>query len=49
LRWGDWWARPDGGRVALSHVDCGEPVDVEIRCGEGHPVTAKDIEAALRT
>jgi DNA-binding HxlR family transcriptional regulator len=48
LRWGDRWARPDGGRVAMSHVDCGSPIEVEVRCTKGHPVKAGNIEAALR-
>jgi DNA-binding HxlR family transcriptional regulator len=48
MQWGDRWARPDGGRVALRHADCGEPITVEVRCAEGHPVTADDIEAARR-
>lgn len=48
MRWGDRWARSDGGRVALRHADCGAPVEVEVRCGKGHPVTAGDIEADLR-
>ncbi len=48
MQWGDRWARPDGGRVDLTHIGCGAPIEVEIRCGKGHPVTAGDIEAALR-
>ncbi len=40
--------RPDGGRVALTHADCGEPITVEVRCAEGHPVTVDGIEAARR-
>jgi len=46
MRWGDRWVRADGGRVRLSHKDCRAPIDVEIRCGEGHSVTAADIQAA---
>ena len=49
MRWGDRWARSDGGRVGLAHIDCGAPIEVEVRCGKGHPVTAGDIEAALRS
>ncbi|MCV7375722.1 helix-turn-helix transcriptional regulator [Mycolicibacterium arabiense] len=48
MRWGDRWARPDGGRVGLSHIDCDAPIDVEVRCAKGHSVTAPDIQAALR-
>jgi DNA-binding HxlR family transcriptional regulator len=48
MRWGDRWARPDGGRVGLTHIDCGAPIDVEVRCGKGHSVAAPEIQAALR-
>jgi DNA-binding HxlR family transcriptional regulator len=48
MRWGDRWVRPDGGRVALTHSGCGAPVEVEVRCSAGHPVSAADIEAGLR-
>jgi DNA-binding HxlR family transcriptional regulator len=48
MRWGDRWARPGGGRVGLSHIDCGSPIDVEVRCRKGHSVTACDIQAELR-
>jgi DNA-binding HxlR family transcriptional regulator len=46
MRWGDRWVRSDGGPVSLSHKDCGAPIEVEVRCGEGHPVRAVDIQAA---
>lgn len=48
MRWGDRWARTDGGRMRLSHIGCGAPIEVEVRCRKGHPVTAGNIEAALR-
>lgn len=48
LRWGDRWVRADGGRVTMSHRDCGAPVDVEVRCADGHLIGAQDIQAALR-
>ncbi|HYO02487.1 MAG TPA: helix-turn-helix domain-containing protein [Mycobacterium sp.] len=48
MQWGDRWVRPDGGRVALTHTDCGAPITVEVRCTEGHPVTADGIEADRR-
>jgi DNA-binding HxlR family transcriptional regulator len=48
MRWGDRWVRTDGGRVSLSHKGCGEPIEVEIRCGENHAVRAGDIAADLR-
>ena len=34
--------------VGLSHIDCGAPIEVEVRCRKDHPVKAGDIEAALR-
>jgi DNA-binding HxlR family transcriptional regulator len=48
MRWGDRWARSDGGRVGLSHLDCGAPIEVDIHCRKGHPVRAGNIQAALR-
>lgn len=48
MRWGDRWTRNDGGRIVLSHTDCGAPIEVEVRCGKGHPVRAGSVEAALR-
>jgi hypothetical protein len=32
--------------VALTHVGCGEPVEVELRCAAGHRVTAPEIHVA---
>jgi DNA-binding HxlR family transcriptional regulator len=48
MRWGDRWspAYEGGGPVALTHVGCGEPVDVELRCAAGHRVTAPEIHVA---
>jgi DNA-binding HxlR family transcriptional regulator len=48
MRWGDKWVRPDGGRVAFTHADCGAPIDVGVRCAHGHPVSIEDVEADLR-
>lgn len=48
MRWGDRWVRTDGGRVGLTHSGCGAPIEVEIRCGEGHSVSAAEVEAELR-
>jgi DNA-binding HxlR family transcriptional regulator len=48
MQWGDRWVRPDGGRIALTHVGCGAPITVEVRCTEGHSVAAGGIEAARR-
>jgi DNA-binding HxlR family transcriptional regulator len=49
LQWGDRWVRPDGGRIALTHADCGSAVSVEVRCADGHPASAETIEAARRS
>lgn len=46
MRWGDRWVRADGGRVKLTHSECGAPIDAEIRCSAGHSVSAENIEAA---
>jgi DNA-binding HxlR family transcriptional regulator len=48
LSWGDRWAPAggDGGPVALTHRDCGEPVQAELRCAAGHRVTAPEIHVA---
>jgi len=48
MQWGNRWTRTDGGRIALTHADCGSPVTVEVRCGAGHVVTAGDIDASAR-
>ena len=48
MRWGDRWARPDGGRVSLTHSECGAPIEVEIRCAAHHPVPTTEIDAAVR-
>ncbi|KAA0102401.1 transcriptional regulator [Mycolicibacterium sp. P1-18] len=48
MQWGNRWTRTDGGRLALTHADCGSPVGVEVRCENGHAVTVDDIEASVR-
>jgi DNA-binding HxlR family transcriptional regulator len=47
-QWGDRWVRPDGGRLALTHADCGSPIVVEVRCADGHPAPTGTVEAARR-
>lgn len=49
MQWGDRWVRHDGGRVALTHAECGRPISVEVRCTDGHPASADTIEAARRS
>lgn len=48
LRWGDRWVRDDGGRVQLTHAECGAPVHVELRCSNDHAVTDETILATPR-
>jgi len=48
MQWGNRWTRSDGGRVALTHADCGSPIAVEVRCEAGHDVAADGIEASSR-
>lgn len=48
MRWGDRWVRDDGGRVSVTHAECGAPVEVEMRCAAGHQVSAPTIEATSR-
>ena len=44
LQWGNrWLADADGPPVELSHRDCGEPVEVQLRCAAGHPVSRREI------
>jgi DNA-binding HxlR family transcriptional regulator len=46
MRWGDRYLdQPTGGpNLELAHKDCGEPVDVVLRCRAGHEVSsARDV------
>ncbi|MFJ4201265.1 winged helix-turn-helix transcriptional regulator [Streptomyces sviceus] len=46
LQWGDHYrADPEGPAVLARHRECCAHVEVQIRCGQGHPVEAKDIES----
>ncbi len=36
MQWGDRWLAPAGSPVTLSHRDCGQPVQAELRCAAGH-------------
>jgi DNA-binding HxlR family transcriptional regulator len=45
-RWGDRYrADPEGPAVLARHRDCGARIDVQMRCEQGHPVQAHDIES----
>jgi DNA-binding HxlR family transcriptional regulator len=48
MRWGDRWLDEDGGPVELTHHDCGEPVEVQLRCRGGHPVAPGELDLAPR-
>jgi DNA-binding HxlR family transcriptional regulator len=40
LGWGDrYLADPEGSPLSVRHLDCDEPVRVELRCAAGHEVT----------
>ncbi len=45
LEWGNTYAvSAEGPLVELTHRDCGAPVQLEVRCAEGHPVaSARDV------
>jgi DNA-binding HxlR family transcriptional regulator len=50
MRWGDrYLAGPDGPSVDLTHADCGAPVDVALRCADGHVLdSARDVRPVER-
>ncbi len=45
LEWGNTYAvSPEGPLVELTHRDCGAPVQLQVRCAEGHLVgSARDV------
>ena len=48
MQWGDRWLDERGGPVELRHRDCGEPVEVELRCAAGHEVGPSELELARK-
>jgi DNA-binding HxlR family transcriptional regulator len=48
MHWGDRWLDERGGRVEVRHRDCGEPVELELRCAAGHTVEPGDLDLAAR-
>jgi DNA-binding HxlR family transcriptional regulator len=48
MRWGDRWLDERGGPVQLLHRDCGEAVEVSLRCAAGHEVDSDEIDVAVR-
>jgi DNA-binding HxlR family transcriptional regulator len=46
MQWGDRWLQPDGrAPIELHHDNCGERVGAELRCADGHSVTADELAA----
>jgi DNA-binding HxlR family transcriptional regulator len=48
MQWGNRWLDERGGPVELRHHDCGERINVELRCDAGHTVHAGEIDLASR-
>jgi DNA-binding HxlR family transcriptional regulator len=46
IQWGA--AHTKGGGPALTHVDCGEAVQLEVRCAAGHTVDEEDLQVGSR-
>ena len=45
MHWGDRWLS-DGTPVELRHRDCGDRVELQLRCSAGHRVAADQLELA---
>src|SRR5450755_2763801 len=48
MRWGDRWLSPTGGPIGLRHRDCGEPVELELRCAAGHRLGPGELDLVRR-
>jgi DNA-binding HxlR family transcriptional regulator len=48
MSWGGRWLDDDGGPVELVHSDCGERVEVGLRCGAGHRVELGEVGLSRR-
>ena len=48
MKWGDRWLDDRGGPIELLHRDCGEPVEVSLRCAAGHAVESGEIDVTRR-
>jgi DNA-binding HxlR family transcriptional regulator len=48
MQWGNRWLDERGGPVELLHRGCGERVDVELRCADGHRVGPEELDLAPR-
>jgi DNA-binding HxlR family transcriptional regulator len=49
MQWGDRWLSEDGGPIEARHRDCGEPVEVELRCAAGHRTSPGELDLVRRT
>jgi DNA-binding HxlR family transcriptional regulator len=48
MEWGDRWLTEDGGPIGFRHRDCGEPVQVELRCTAGHHTSPGELDVVHR-
>jgi DNA-binding HxlR family transcriptional regulator len=48
MQWGSRWLDERGGPVELRHTDCGERVEVELRCAAGHRVEPGELDLVSR-
>jgi DNA-binding HxlR family transcriptional regulator len=48
MQWGDRWLDSRGGPLELRHRDCGERVNVQLRCASGHEVSSGEIDVGRR-
>jgi DNA-binding HxlR family transcriptional regulator len=48
LQWGDKYLSDAGGPVAVTHAEDGEPIQVEVRCAQGHQLKLGDLAARFR-
>jgi DNA-binding HxlR family transcriptional regulator len=48
LQWGDkYLAGPAGPPLRLTHIDCGQPISVQVECAAGHEVPADEISVSV--
>src|ERR1700761_2686846 len=48
MEWGDRWLTEDGGPIESRPRDCGEPVQVELRCAAGHRTGPGELDVSSR-
>src|SRR4051812_6763276 len=48
MQWGNRWLDDTGGPVELRHRDCGEAVEVQLRCAAGHDVETGELDLVRR-